>query len=461
MGSLDTAVDPRAQSYLDARAATLAALAELEDALDAARAGGGERAVTRHHARGKLLARERMELLVDRDSPLLELSPVAGWGTDAPVGAAVVTAIGVVEDLACVIIASDPTVRGGVVNAATLRKILRAQQVAYENRLPLVTLLETTGYEPAEHSEIFVYAGQVVAGFARLAAARIPTAGTVFGDSTMLGGADLAASFDYLVALNPGATRRPVDHLAEDERDALRLTRQGVRPFQEPAARPAAAVPPAHDQEDLLAVAPAEPREILGRILDGSEFDEVQPGSGNALCAGWGALHGHRVGVLANVDGAAGAAEADKAARFVRRAEVTRTPLLLLRHRPDSSDGDDAEAAVTRTVAGASVPLLAVRVGSWRGPAAVGVPARFRFSWPTAGAGLAGDEGASALRLSGLLDDDGVIDPRDTRTVLGLCLSIASERAREASDAVRIIASERAREASDAVGIIARPGRRS
>jgi acetyl-CoA carboxylase carboxyltransferase component len=112
-------------------------------------------------------------------------------------------------------------------------------------------------------------------------------------------------------------------------------------------------------------------------------------------------------------------------------------------------------------VAGATVPLLAVRVGSWRGPAAVGVPARFRFSWPTAGAGLAGDEGASALRLSGLLDDDGVIDPRDTRTVLGLCLSIASERAREASDAVGIIASERAREASDAVGLFVGQGQRS
>jgi acetyl-CoA carboxylase carboxyltransferase component len=432
MGLLETAVDPRTQSYLDARAATLASLAELETALDAAREGGGERAVTRHHARGKLLARERIELLVDRDSPLLELSSVAGWGTTTPVGAAVVTAIGVIEDRACVILATDPTVRGGAVAAATLRKILRAQDIAHQNRLPVVSLIETSGYEPAEHSEILMLIGQVIAGFARLAAARIPTSGTVFAESTSLCGADLTGSFDYLVALAPHTAGRHLDHLAEDERDALRLTRQCVQRFPRVAPRPPVpAPPPAHDPEDLLAIPPTEPREILGRILDASEFDEVQPEYGSGVCAGWGRVHGQPVAALANATGVPGSEEADKAARLVRHAELSDTPLLLLRHGAPPAAG--AETAVTAAVARAAVPVLAVRVGSWHGLASAGAQARFRFAWPGADAALdrtGGAEPASALYLSGQLDDDGVIDPRDTRTVLGFCLTLVQPRTR-------------------------------
>jgi acyl-CoA carboxylase subunit beta len=426
MGLLETAVDPRTQSYLDAREATLASLAQLETALDAAREGGGERAVTRHHARGKLLARERIELLVDRDSPLLELSPVAGWGTTTPVGAAVVTAIGVIEDRACVIIATDPTVRGGAVGAATLRKILRAQEIAHQNRLPVVSLIETTGYEPAEHSEIFMLTGRVVAGFARLTAARIPTTGTFFGELTSLCGADLTGSFDYLVALAPHAAGRHLDHLAEDERDALRLTRQCVQRFPRVASSPPVPVPPpAYDPEDLLAVPATEPREILGRLLDASEFDEVQPEYGTAVCAGWGTLHGHPVAALANATGVPGAEEAQKAGRLVRHAELSGTPLLVLRHGALPAAG--TETAVTAAVTDAAVPVLAVRVGSWHGLASVSAQARFRFAWPRADAALDGPgstDPASALYLSGQLDDDGVIDPRDTRTVLGFCLSV-------------------------------------
>jgi acyl-CoA carboxylase subunit beta len=405
MGFLDTAVDPRTQSYLDARTGMLAALAALERALDAAREGGGERAVTRHHARGKLLARERIELLVDRDSPLLELSPVAGWGTGAPVGAGVVSAIGVVEDLTCVIIANDPTVRGGAVTAAGLRKIGRAQEIAYENRLPVVSLIETTGYEQAEHSEVLMLSGRVAAGYARLGAAAIPTAGTLFSAT------ELAGSFDHLVAVGPAGAGRVVDQFAEDDRDALGLTRQCVLRFRTGGrGTPGHAAPPAHDPEDLLAVPATEPREILGRILDASEFDELRPGYGPGLLAGWGSVHGHPVAILAHGAGAPGAEEADKAARLVRHAEAARTPLLLLRHA-----GTPATAP-----AGTSVPVVKVRVGGWHGRSAVDAPARFRFSWPNAYA----EPDASALQLSGQLDDDGVIDPRDTRTVVGLCLAV-------------------------------------
>lgn len=452
----ETIVDPRDQSYLDARAAMLAALAELEAALDAAREGGGERAVTRHHARGKLLARERIELLVDRDAPLLELSPVAGWGTGTPVGAGVVTAIGVVEGLACVIVASDPTVRGGAVDGGTLRKVQRAQQIAHQNRLPMLSLLEANGVAAAEPAEILRHTGQVVAGFTQLAADRIPATGTFFGESPLLGGADLTGVFDHVVTLRrPTATRpltaagaRPVDYHAEDDRDALRLTRRCVRrlcrapasgPGSGPAYRPGYGpaghpdgrtgpppaptpppapppAPPVHDPEDLLAIPVTAPQEVLSRILDGSELDEDQPGHGPALCATWGWLHGHPVGVLADTGGPTGPGEADKAARFVRRAEATATPLVLLRH------GAALPAPAEDALAGAAVPLLTVRLGGWQGVSAAAARARFRFAWP----GSQDGDSPSALALSGQQDDDGVIDPRDTRTVLGFCLSVVS-----------------------------------
>lgn len=490
MRVLDSAVRPRSRSYLTARNAALAALADLGAALDAAREGGGERAVTRHHARGKLLARERIELLVDRDSPLLELSPIAGWGSGTAVGAAVVTGIGVVEERLCMLVATEPTVRDGAVTAATIRKVARAQQIAYENRLPVLHLIETAGVEPVDEPDVFRRSGQLVVGLARLAAGRIPTVGVCFGEPRTLGGADLAWCSDEVVALNRpgigqpagdagggGGAGRPADHVAEDERDAVRLARQCVRRLPPTAGESPVAVAPKYDPEDLLAVPVTEPREVLARLLDGSGFDEARPGSGNALCAGWGAVHGYRVAVLADGAGLAGPAEADKAVALVDRAALTGTPLLFLRHggaaaaRAETAAHAEtavpaaqaeataqvaqvarAETAIAAAVARAGVPVVTVRVGTWRGLSAVPALARFRFAWPGADAAIAppaaagrpergGREGdgredaagdssgavdlaSSALYLSGELDDDGVIDPRDTRTVVGICLSV-------------------------------------
>ena len=145
MTVLDTAVNPRDPAYLQSRSAMLQRLADLEIALDAARGGGGEKAVTRHHARGKPLPRERVEMLLDPDSPFLELSPIAAWGSEFPIGASVVTGIGVVEGVECVVIANDPTVDGGAVNPYTVEKIRRAARIASVNRLPLINLVESTG----------------------------------------------------------------------------------------------------------------------------------------------------------------------------------------------------------------------------------------------------------------------------------------------------------------------------
>ncbi len=141
---------------------------------DAARAGGGEKYVTRHHARGKLLPRERIELLVDQDAPFLELSPVAAWGTDFPVGASVVTGIGVVEGVECVIIANDPTVRGGAVNPYSLKKTQRAGEIALANRLPLINLVESGGADLPTQAEIFIPGGRVFRDLTRLSAAGHP-----------------------------------------------------------------------------------------------------------------------------------------------------------------------------------------------------------------------------------------------------------------------------------------------
>jgi len=445
MGILDTAADLRQQAYLDTRAAMLAELAQLAAGLDAAREGGGEREVTRHHARGKLLARERVELLVDRDSPLLELSPLAGWGLGGPVGAAVVTAVGIVAGRSCVIIASDPTVHGDAAGAGTLRKILRAQQIAYQNQLPVIGLLEANGADPAGRAEALGPAGEVLAGFVELARAGIPTAAAWFGGWARLAGADLADSFDYLIGIRPANGGHPAgtgsappgrapDQRAEDERDALRLARRCVQRFggrPGPSRWPApAAVPPKHDLEDLLAVPVSEPREILGRILDGSEFDEDQPRSGPAVCTGWADLHGQPVAVLASAGQPSGAVDADKAVRFTRRAAAAGTPLLLLRH------GTALWSPAEAVLAGAELPLLAVRVGPWQGVDAAASRARFRFAWPGASVAPAAPEGGagpaagaeSALQRSGRLADDGVIDPRDTRTVLGFCLSLIQRR---------------------------------
>src|SRR4051794_12949599 len=174
-------LDPASVQFTTNRAAMLQALAELDAEHARALAGGGEKAVARHRKRGKLLPRERIELLIDPDSPFLELSPLAAWGSDFAVGASVVTGVGVIEDVECVLIANDPTVRGGASNPWTLKKTLRAMQIARENRLPLINLVESGGADLPTQKEIFIPGGQIFRDLTRLSAAGIPTIALVFG----------------------------------------------------------------------------------------------------------------------------------------------------------------------------------------------------------------------------------------------------------------------------------------
>ncbi|MGK5679641.1 carboxyl transferase domain-containing protein [Actinoplanes sp. URMC 104] len=418
MTVLDTAIDSRTPGYLDSRNATLDRLDRLEAAIEEARCGGGERAVTRHHARGKLLPRERIEMLLDQDVPFLELSPVSGWGTEFPVGAGVVTGIGVVEDVECMLVATDPTVEETAVNPYAVEKIRRAARIAACNRLPLVNLVESA----AETASGSPPGGGVARDLSRLSAGRVPTVCVVFGP-TSGDVAYLPAFSDYTIMVrgHAKALAAPADQLAEDERDALRLARQCVRRLNwRKSGPPPRTFPPAapkYDAEDLLALAgPAElfdTREVLARILDGSDFDEFKPAVGTSVLAGWGELHGYPVGVLATADGTQTSADAQKAVHFIQLANATDTSLLLVQRDEAGTFGSGALDALAHS----TVPLLALNTGRTGDP-------RFVFSWPADGP-TAGD-------------DDGVIDPRDTRTVLGLCLSAVHSAAVEGAGRVGV-----------------------
>jgi acetyl-CoA carboxylase carboxyltransferase component len=517
MTVLRSSLDTTTAEFAANRDAMLAKLADIGADQAKAVAGGGAKYVERHHQRGKLLARERIELLLDPGSPFLELSPLAAWGSDFTVGASVVTGIGVVSGVECVINASDPTVRGGASNPYTLKKVLRANQIALENRLPLIGLVESGGADLPTQKEIFIPGGQMFRDLTRLSAAGIPTIALVFGNSTA-GGAYIPGMSDYVVMVDGGAkvflagpplvkmatgeeaddeslggasmharTSGLADYFARDEPDAIRLGRQIVAGlnWRKRGPAPLVAQPdaPAHDPEDLLGIVPADlkvpfdPREVIARIVDGSAFDEFKPLYGSSLVTGWAALHGYPVGVLANARGVLFSEEAQKAAQFIQLANRAATPLVFLQNTTGYMVGTEYEqrgiikhgALMINAVSNSRVPHFTVTMGASYGAGNYGMcgrayAPRFLFTWPSAKSAVMGpaqlagvlsivarqaaaargqefDEEADAQMrsyvegqieeqslapfLSGMLYDDGIIDPRDTRTVLGIALSAA------------------------------------
>ena len=342
---IDTEIETEAPT--SNREAMLAKLADLDAQHAVAVAGGGEKYVERHHARGKLLPRERIELLVDEGSAFLELSPLAGWGSDFTVGASVVTGIGVIEGVECMITANDPSVKGGASNPWTVRKIFRASQIAEENGLPTVALVESGGADLPTQKEIFIPGGKLFRDITRSSAMKLPTVALVFGNSTA-GGAYVPGMSDYTVMVKEQAkvflggpplvkmatgeesddeslggaemharTSGLADYLAEDERDALRIGRRIVARLNWRKAshdRSAYAEPDA-DPDGLLDLIPTDlrepfdPREVIRRICDGVSaangqvFDEFKPLYGPSLVVGWAKLHGRPIGILANAQG--------------------------------------------------------------------------------------------------------------------------------------------------------------
>ena len=506
--------DPGSELFRANREAMLAKLAQLDAEHAKALAGGGPSYVARHHQRGKLLARERIELLVDEDSPFLELSPLAGYGTDFPVGGSVVTGIGVIEDVECVIVASDPTVRGGATNPISLRKSFRALDIARDNRLPLVSLIESGGADLQSQQQIFIPGGRMFRDLTRLSAAGIPTITLVFGNSTA-GGAYVPGMSDHVVMIKErskvflagpplvkmatgeesddeslgGADLHATasglaDYYAIDEPDAIRIGRQIVAGLGWRKLGPGPAGPaeePRHDPEELLGIVPADlripfdPRDVIVRVVDGSRFDEFKPRYGTSLVTGWARVHGYPVGILANARGVLFSAESQKAAQFIQLANQADTPLVFLHHTTGYMVGSRYEregiikhgAMMINAVSNSTVPHISLLIGASYGAGNYGMcgrayDPRFLFAWPSAKAAVMGpaqlagvlsivarrsaaaagreyDEDADqvmramverqieseslAMVLSGQLYDDGVIDPRDTRTVLGFCLS--------------------------------------
>ena len=200
MTVLQSTLDPHADTYTAAAEAATSRLDEIDAEFAKALGGGGPKYVERHHARGKLTARERIELLVDPDSPFLELSPLAAWGSAFTVGASTVVGIGAVSGVECLIVANDPTVKGGTSNPWTLRKILRANKIALQNRLPVISLVESGGADLPTQKEIFVPGGQMFRDLTQLSAAGIPTIALVFGNSTA-GGAYIPGMSDHVVMI--------------------------------------------------------------------------------------------------------------------------------------------------------------------------------------------------------------------------------------------------------------------
>jgi acetyl-CoA carboxylase carboxyltransferase component len=511
---LRSALSAASPEYRANRAASLTLLGQLDEQLDAVRAGGGPKYAERHRARGRLLARERLELLLDRDSAFLELSPLAGYGTEFTVGASLVTGIGVVSGVECVIIAHDPTVRGGSMNPWSLKKSLRATEIARVNRLPVINLVESGGADLPTQSELFVPGGRIFHDLTELSAMGIPTIALVFGNSTA-GGAYVPGMCDYSVFVDGqaqvflggpplvkmatgedadeeelGGARMHArvsglaDHFAVDERDAVRLGRRIVSELNWRKLGPGPSLPadePVHDPDELLGIAPADirvpfdPREVLARVVDGSRFGEYKPEYGTSLLTGWASVHGYPIGVLANARGVIFGEEAKKAAEFISLANQIDTPLVFLQNTTGYMVGTQYEQAgiikdgakMINAVTNSTVPHLTITTGASFGAGNYGMSGRafdprLVFAWPGSRLAVMGatqlagvlsivgkaaaeasgrafheaaddarrqaieaqiDAESNAFFVSGRLYDDGLLDPRDTRTVLGIALS--------------------------------------
>jgi acetyl-CoA carboxylase carboxyltransferase component len=510
---------------LDRRENMLAKIDDLHAEHGKAVAGGGEKYVARHHARGKLTAHERIELLIDEGASFLELMPLAGWGSNYNVGASVVTGIGVVSGVECMIVASDPTVKGGALNPSSLKKNYRAAQIAQENNLPSINLVESGGADLPTQKEIFIPGGKGFRDITRASARKQPSVAVVFGNCTA-GGAYVPGMSDYVIMVKEGAkvflAGPPLvkmatgeetddeslggaemhsrisglsDYLAIDEYDAIRQARRVMARLNWKKQGPTPALAyaePDEDPEGLLDIIPTDlkepfdPRDVIARLVDGVSadnevaFDEFKPLYGSSLCVGWAKLHGYEIGILANARGVLFSEEAQKATQFIQLANQKNVPLLFLQNTTGYMVGKEYEqggiikhgAMMINAVSNSKVPHLTVVIGASYGAGNYGMNGRaydprFLFTWPNSKSAVMGPQqlagvleivarqsaeskgqvfdadGFAGIKamveeqiekeslpyvLSGMVYDDGVIDPRDTRTILGICLSVIANQ---------------------------------
>ncbi|MGA6168069.1 carboxyl transferase domain-containing protein [Amycolatopsis magusensis] len=524
---LSSSADPRSTDY--ARYATgHAELAEdLRKRLAQAQLGGPEKARIRHVERGKLLPRDRVDALLDPGSPFLELSPLAATGLydDEAPAAGLITGVGRVSGRECVIVANDATVKGGTYYPMTVKKHLRAQEVALHNNLPCLYLVDSGGAFLPRQDEVFPdreHFGRIFYNQATMSARGIPQIAAVLGSCTAGGAYVPAMSDEAVIVRNQGtiflggpplvkaATGEVVtaeelgggdvharqsgvtDHLADDDAHALRIVRSivstlgprtprpwDVRPVEEPAVNPA----------ELYGVVPTDSRtpydvrEVIARIVDGSRFAEFKKEYGNTLVTGFAHVHGHPVGIIAN-NGVLFAESAMKGAHFIELCDKRSIPLLFLQNITGFMVGKAYEAGgiakhgakMVTAVACARVPKLTVIIGGSFGAGNYSMcgraySPRFLWMWPNARISVMGGEQAASVLSTVRRDaiegrggewstedeeafkdpireqyeaqgspyystarlwDDGVIDPADTRTVVGLALSAAANAPLEA-----------------------------
>jgi 3-methylcrotonyl-CoA carboxylase beta subunit len=520
MAALSSSIDPTSREFRANAAAMRALVEELQRKRMEAAAGGPEKARERHLSRGKLLPRERVMRLVDPGAPFLELSPLAANGMydDAIHGAGLITGIGRVEGRECMIVANDSTIKGGTYYPLTVKKHLRAQEIARENHLPCIYLVDSGGANLPHQTEVFPdreHFGRIFYNQARLSAAGIGQIAVVMGSCTAGGAYVPAMSDETIIVKGQGtiflggpplvkaATGEVVsaedlggadvharksgvaDHYAADDAHALQLCRRIVanlnKPkrvdleYQEPAE-------PKYDAAELDGIIPLDTRkqydarEIIARIVDGSELDEFKRLYGTTLVTGWARIFGIPVGILAN-NGILYSESALKAAHFIELACQRRIPLLFLQNISGFMVGRDYEAGgiakdgakMVTAVACAAVPKITLIVGGSFGAGNYGMAGRaygprFLYTWPNARISVMGGEQAASVLATVKRDnieaeggkwseveeeefkqpireqyeaegnpyyatarlwDDGILAPSETRRVLALSFSAA------------------------------------
>jgi len=529
---LRSSLDPRSDAFAENRAAMLEKLAEIDRLLDQAEAGGGPAHHERLAKRGKLPVRERIANVLDPDSPFLEISPLAAYDADYTIGGGAIVGIGVVAGVECVIFANDPTVLGGALTPYAAKKWMRALEIARDNGIPYVSFVESAGADLRVQTDDgdgqkrrrrarvdhFAETGRFFYEMIELSKLRIPVVCVVFGSSTA-GGAYQPGMSDYNIMIRNQskvflagpplvkmATGEESDdetlggaqmhaevsglgeYLAEDEKDACRICREVISHLNWRKAGPPPSLradSPVLDPEHLLGLVspdlrrPVDVREVIGRIVDGSRFEEFKPRYGTTLVCGWASIHGYPLGVLGN-NGVLNPASAEKAAHFIQLCNQIDVPLLFLQNLTGFVVGRDFEQAgiikkgsqMINAVTNSTVPHLTVIFGASYGAGTYAMSGRafnnrFTFLWPTAKIAVMGpkqiagvmsivrraqaarkgepfdealdakivaaveaiqEKGSLALEATGAISDDGIIDPRDTRTVLGICLSVVRNR---------------------------------
>ncbi|MFE0189893.1 carboxyl transferase domain-containing protein [Streptomyces sp. NPDC058989] len=515
---LGSAAVPASDSWRANEAAHRELAAELREKLAAARLGGGEKARARHTARGKLLPRDRVDALLDPGSPFLEVAPLAAEGmyAGAAPAAGVIAGIGRVSGREALIIANDATVKGGTYYPMTVKKHLRAQEIALENRLPCLYLVDSGGAFLPMQDEVFPdreHFGRIFYNQARMSGAGIPQIAAVLGSCTAGGAYVPAMSDEAVIVRNQGtiflggpplvkaATGEIVtaeelgggevhskvsgvtDHLAEDDAHALRIVRTIVATLGERPPLPwtvRKADEPELDPAGLYGAVPVDSRtpydvrEVIGRIVDGSRFAEFKAEYGTTLVTGFAHIHGHPVGIVAN-NGILFSESAQKGAHFIELCDQRGIPLLFLQNISGFMVGRSYEAGgiakhgakMVTAVACTRVPKLTVVIGGSYGAGNYSMcgraySPRFLWMWPNAKISVMGGEQAASVLATVKRDqleargeewsaeeeaafkapvreqydtqgnayyatarlwDDGVIDPLETRQVLGLALT--------------------------------------